>query len=192
MQKTKPTKPQTPASVLAAIKANDSVFLERLYVENYPKIEALVIKNSGTRDHAKDIYQEAFLALWKNVKQGSFATDKQDSVRAYLYTIAKNKWMDYLRSADYKKSMVSDQLDKGAFTKEGAKEVPSDTNQERLQQTMQAFSSLGEPCKSILSKFYFEKTSIAAIASEFNLDPASAKNKKYRCMQKLRTIALNK
>ena len=55
---------------------------------------------------------------------------------------------------------------------------------------MLAFKNLGEACKSLLSKFYFEKKSMNVIAKELALDSASTRNKKYRCMQKLREIAL--
>jgi len=56
---------------------------------------------------------------------------------------------------------------------------------------MHAFKGLGAPCKDLLMKFYFEKKSMKDIAEELQLDAASTRNKKYRCMQKLRELALN-
>ena len=56
---------------------------------------------------------------------------------------------------------------------------------------MTAFSTLGEACQELLVKFYFEKQSMTEIAESLNLDAASTRNKKYRCMERLRKKALN-
>jgi len=55
---------------------------------------------------------------------------------------------------------------------------------------MEAFEGLGDACKTLLTKFYFEKKSMKEIAHELQLDAASTRNKKYRCMQTLRELAL--
>lgn len=179
------------SDIVSAIKANDNDVLKSIYTTNYHKIETLVIKNNGTKDHAKDIYQEAFLALWKNVKLDKFSPKNESSIHGYLYTIAKNKWMDYLRSNNYKKIIVSDQINDLNASKVDNGKIDDDIlNEKRLSYVMQAFRNIGEPCKSLLRQFYFDKKSMKDIASELQLDAASTRNKKYRCMQKLREIAL--
>ena len=60
----------------------------------------------------------------------------------------------------------------------------------RLEDVMLAFKNLGEACKSLLRMFYFEKKSMKFIAEELALDSASTRNKKYRCMEKLRASIL--
>lgn len=177
---------------IEAIKVNDIVALKHLYKINYPKVEVLVLKNNGTKEHAKDIFQDAFLALWKNVKQDKFVPQNESSINGYLYTIAKHKWMDYLRSKDYKKTVVYSALtDTAALDDDLSKTTDDNINDERLQNVMHAFKGLGAPCKDLLMKFYFEKKSMKDIAEELQLDAASTRNKKYRCMQKLRELALN-
>ncbi|WP_298902295.1 sigma-70 family RNA polymerase sigma factor [uncultured Psychroserpens sp.] len=172
------------------IKDNDAVALKSIYAANYFKVEALVLKNNGTKEHAKDIYQEAFLAVWQNIKQDKFTPKNESSVHGYLYTIAKNKWMDFLRSKEYKKTMVSDQINNFNAPE---LDVDTDTNklkEQQLTNVMQAFKTLGEPCKSLLRQFYFDKKSMKDIAQHLQLDAASTRNKKYRCMQQLRALAL--
>jgi len=161
--------------VVNAIKDNDSKILRTIYANNYPKIEALVLKNNGTKDHAKDIYQEAFLAVWQNVKQDKFIPVSESSVNGYLYTIAKNKWMDVLRSQGYKKTIVASQLQHFEIKDEENNGIDDDIlKDKRLEDVMLAF----------------KKKSMNLIAEELSLDSASTRNKKYRCMQKLRQIAL--
>jgi len=178
-------------NLITAIKNNDSIALKGIYTTNYPKIEALVLKNSGTRDHAKDIYQDAFLAVWQNIKQDKFIPRNESSINGYIYTIAKNKWMDVLRSQGFKKTIIASQLNYFEIKDEENNGIDDDILKEkRLEDVMQAFKNLGEACKNLLRKFYFEKKSMNLIAEELALDSASTRNKKYRCMKKLKEIAL--
>lgn len=177
--------------VIDAIKNNDSSTLKSIYTKNYPKVEILVLKNNGTKEHAKDIYQEAFLAVWQNIKQDKFVPATESSINGYLYTIAKNKWMDVLRSKGYKKTIVASQLQHFEIKDEENNGINDDIlKDKRLEDVMLAFKNLGEACRSLLRKFYFEKKSMNLIAEELSLDSASTRNKKYRCMQKLRQLAL--
>lgn len=179
--------------VVDAIKRNDAVVLKHFYKNNYPKIETLVLKNNGTKAYAKDIFQEAFLAVWQNVKQDKFIPQSESSINGYLFTIAKNKWMDVLRSQGYNKTIVASQMSYFEIKDEENNGMDDDILKEkRLEDVMQAFKNLGDACQNLLSKFYFEKKSMKNIAEELQLDSASTRNKKYRCMQKLRAIALNK
>ena len=62
-------------------KNNDEQVLKYLYVTNYAKIEKYVLSNSGTIDEAKDIYQEAFIAVWRNVQLDKVSFDTPDKVK---------------------------------------------------------------------------------------------------------------
>ena len=84
---------------IEAIKANDHGFLQWLYREYYPQTEAYVLQNSGTTDEAKDVYQEAFIAMWRNVQMNRFEPKNDHSLAAYLLQIAKHKWLDHLLNA---------------------------------------------------------------------------------------------
>ncbi|SDH97080.1 RNA polymerase sigma factor [Winogradskyella thalassocola] len=190
MQEKKPTL-SLDNSLIEAVKNNNTQVLKNLYVHNYPKIEILVLKNSGTKDAAKDIYQEAFLAVWQNIKQNKFVPQTESSINGYIYTIAKHKWLDVLRSQGYKKTIVASQLEHFEIKAEENNDIDDDIlKDKRLENVMLAFKNLGDACKSLLRKFYFEKKSMNVIAKELALDAASTRNKKYRCMQKLKEIAL--
>ncbi|HRV55906.1 MAG TPA: sigma-70 family RNA polymerase sigma factor, partial [Mangrovimonas sp.] len=124
---------------------------------------------------------------------GKFIPQDQTSVNGYLYTVAKNKWMDYLRSNKYKKTkLVEDErqleIHQDSFFSTSIDDKIE--NERLLDKAMDAFKNLGLPCKNLLMKFYFEKKSMREIAEELELDEASTRNKKYRCMEKLRELAL--
>ena len=166
------------------IQNNNDTVLKKLYQQNYFKTEGFIVKNNGSSSQAKDIYQEAFIAVWQNVKNGNFVPKNETALQGYLYQIAKNKWIDYLRSNQYKKTTQ--------FTVEitTQAEVLYEENQEfdqRLNLIETHFKRLGGECKELLKSFYYEKKSLREIAKLFEINEASARNKKYRCIQQLKT-----
>ena len=46
--------------------------MQQLYVENFDRVKQFVLRNNGTLDDAKDIYQEAYLSVWRNIRGISF------------------------------------------------------------------------------------------------------------------------
>ena len=182
----------TPEILIEAFKRNEPAVLKEVYVSNYPKIEILVLNNNGSKDQAKDLYQEAFLAVWQNIKQNKFLPKTNSSINAYLYTIAKNKWMDYLRSNGYKKTIMASELNYFEPAEEENNGIDDDIlKDKRLEDVMLAFKDLGQACKNVLRMFYFEKKSMNLIADELQIDSGSVRNKKYRCMQRLKEVVLN-
>lgn len=154
-------------------------------------MERHIQQNNGTTEQAKDIYQDAFVAVWQQVKNGKFIPVNETAINGYLFQIAKNKWVDYLRSGTYKKtSPLNDSI---TIAEEDTDYLESNLEEEtRLKETYAVFKVLGDSCKNLLTQFYFYKKSLREIAEELNLDEASARNKKYRCMQKLREMLLEK
>lgn len=172
--------------LINAFRSNDSSLLQSFYASNYHKSEAYILKNNGNKDHAKDTYQDAFIAVWKNIKTNKFEPKNENALSGYLYQIVKHKWMDYLRSSAYKKSTsLTD------FKVIREDDSIYDTAYDRKIETVKTvFKTLGEPCQSLLSSFYYTKLSLREIATQLNIGEASARNKKYRCMEKLKALVL--
>ncbi|HYO23063.1 MAG TPA: RNA polymerase sigma factor [Flavisolibacter sp.] len=168
---------------LAAIRENDEAALKALYTENYRKVEAYVLANSGTADEAKDVYQEAFIAVWRNIQLNKFAPVSETSLGGYLYQVAKNKWLDHLRSSHYQKVVALDGKEN-----EAAVEEQSDNREAYLLAVRKNFAKLGSTCRELLQRFYFQKESLRTIGMAFQWTEATAKNNKYRCLQQLREL----
>ncbi|RFN58856.1 RNA polymerase sigma factor [Marixanthomonas ophiurae] len=175
--------------LITAIKGNNERALHKLYTENFYKTEQYVLKNNGTMPQAKDIYQEAFIAVWRNIKDGKFVPKNETAVQGYLYQIAKYKWLDYLRSSRFKKTTSLEPLENNLEI--DISETINTETEIKHKQTMNAFEKLGAECKKLLTDFYYNKKSMRKIASEFNIEEASARNKKYRCINKLRALTLS-
>ncbi len=166
-----------------AIKANDESALKSLYEDNYFKVEMYVLNNNGTSQDAKDIFQEAFIAAWRNIQLDKFYPENESALQGYIYRIAKNKWLDHLRSAHYKKTIE---------LKETAETLPEDMLSEEdtqyITEVKNKFRQLGKNCREVLTRFYYKKQSMRTIAEKFEWTEATAKNNKYRCLQRLREL----
>jgi RNA polymerase sigma factor (sigma-70 family) len=168
--------------------ANDEQFLKFIYQSNYHKIAGYVMDNSGTHEDAKDIYQEAFVAVWRNLQLGKVSFVVFDHVKGYLFRIAQHKWIDELRKR--KKQTVTLQFDKAE--QETAWKPLDPDDEDYLQRVETAYAAMGEPCRQLLNRFYFQKQPLRDIAAAFSWTEATAKNNKYRCLQKLRNFVFTK
>ena len=176
------------AELIAAIKANDSIALKPFYIANYRKTQSLVLNNSGTEEDAKDVYQDAFIIVWNNIKNNTFIPIHETAIEGYLFSIAKNKWLDTVRSSRFKKTNTI--INEAILNEEVNELYQDDFFDLKLKSTMNAFKNLGQPCKELLTTFYFEKKSLKDIAILLNIEEATARNKKYRCMEKLRSLVI--
>ncbi|MBC8767752.1 sigma-70 family RNA polymerase sigma factor [Arenibacter sp. BSSL-BM3] len=180
---------RTQEETFVGVLQNNDLVLRSLYEGVYPKVRHFILQNNGVEDQAKDMFQEAFVATWKNVKDGKLKKDNGLNVEAYLFTIAKNKWLDYLRSSRYKKTTRVDKVIHLRLDVEEEESEPSQ-DQDEMVAMQRAFKQLGEKCKMVLKLFYYERKSMDEISSELQITSASVRNQKYRCMEKLRLLSL--
>ena len=79
--------------ITLAIKAGSEDLFRSVYRAEYTNLLHFV--NSYTRNHqdAEDLVQETMLAIWNNRE----SLDPGRNLRSYIYTIARNKSLNYLR-----------------------------------------------------------------------------------------------
>ena len=166
------------------IKKNDAATLKELYKSNFAKVKRYVLKNSGDEQQAKDVYQEAFLAMWRNIKDDKFSSESETAINGYLFQIAKHKWLDQVRSVRYKNTtFINRDLEYN--------EPETDENEvqnRKIKIVMESLANLGERCQLLLKLFYFERKPFKEIAEIMAMDEASARNAKYRCQEQLKKM----
>lgn len=170
----------TQEQLVEGVRANDAAILKWLYQSQFPKVRKFVLDNNGDEDQAKDLFQEAFIAVWHNLKENKFTSENGTALTGYLYQIAKNKWLDYLRSSQFKKTV---------FLQTEHDKIDEEDDPEWMQYrslVAAEIKNLGENCREILRRFYFAKESMELIAKAFHWTEATARNTKYRCIQRLR------
>lgn len=177
--------------LIKGVQTNDESILKLVYQKNYHKTEKYILGNSGSKEQAKDIYQEAFITVWENVQDNKFVPQNQTALNGYIYTVAKNKWLDFLKSSRFKKTSSIDtieyKIEEQDETNDRTEEVEKN---KKITKVITSFNQIGDACKQLLTIFYYENKSLREIANELNITEASARNKKYRCLEKLRSSAL--
>ncbi len=164
---------------------NDGRSIAKFYQSNFNKTRSYVLKNSGTEADAKDIYQEAFIVLWRKVTEERGFIKSESSAAGFLYQVSKHKWLDQLKSSRLK--LKAELLDNQSYKQPQSEE---DENEVRLKEMKEGFNKLGAQCRELLTLFYYADKSMDEIGETLQLNSASARNQKYRCMKKLRELVV--
>ena len=136
-------------------------------------VKKYINTNNGTTDDAKDIFQDALVILYKNVQDKNFTLTAP--LATYMLGVVKNLWLQELRRRN--KIPVAVQQTEIA-------EVIV-TEERNFDIAKSAFNLLGERCRKLLIMFYFKNKSYKELASFLGFgDERTAKNQKYRCLQK--------
>lgn len=166
-------------ALLKGILEADSRRIQQVYDQALPAVIRWVAENNGTEQDARDVFQEAMIALFRKLEGGDFTLSC--TLTSYLRILCRNLWLVRLR--DGKKFQ--------ATPLEGIEAV--DLSHDMLEQLGQAerqrlffkhFDALGEKCRRILSLF-FDKTPLAEIAQQLGTSEGYIKKRKFECKEKL-------
>lgn len=166
---------------------NDEQAIAKFYNTNFNKVRSYVLKNSGTEQDAKDVYQEAFIVLWRKVTEEIGFIKSESKAAGFLYQVSKNKWLDQLRSSRVK--LKTELSENGIYAEPESEE---DEYEVRLKEMKNALHKLGSQCKELLTLFYYAQKSMDEIGQNLKMNSASARNQKYRCMKQLRELVMKK
>ncbi|MGC1471571.1 MAG: sigma-70 family RNA polymerase sigma factor [Psychroserpens sp.] len=145
----------------------------------YPRIEKLILSKGGSKADANDVFQEALIILYRNLKTSNFKLTA--SFYTYIYSVSRFVW------SDLQKSHTKQQLQElNAQEVQIFQEV---IEEKKYQLAERAFLELGERCQQLLQLFYHKTMSFKDIAKVMQFKSSKiAKNQKYKCLQKAKTI----
>jgi RNA polymerase sigma factor (sigma-70 family) len=170
----------TVEAILEGLKTSDSNVLEYVYKKYFPIVRFFVIKNSGTDEDAKDVFQEAIILIYKRLKDGSL--DLTCAFKTYLYSVCRILWLRQLEKKKVRNEVVADnqvfiQLDEDI---EG-----SAAEQEQFRIYQKHFQLLHKDCQEILQLF-LKKVPLKEIAQKMNIKSDKyLKKRKYACKEAL-------
>lgn len=165
---------------LDGLKSGNQKLLNKIYASNYPVIEKMILKNSGSTDEAKDIFQDAMMVFYKNTAKESF--ELTASIGTYLYAISRRLWLKQLKE---KSKLSYDQKDTvvEAFDFELISKNPDET----MLKVVELLKKKGKNCLEILKRIYFNNQSFDHIASDLGYASGQVvREQKYRCIKRVR------
>ena len=170
--------------LLKGLALNDSKAIEIIYKDNFSMVQAYILHNNGNYDDARDIFQEAIIALYEKAQTDSFVLTCQ--IKTYLYSICRRLWLKRLQQMGRYSNQVNS-LDETVLVEDDI-EIHEKRNAEFAIMD-RAMNSLGEPCKGLLEGYYLKKMGMQELANEFGYTNAdNAKNQKYKCLQRLKKL----
>ncbi len=171
-------------ALLKGLALNDSKAIETIYRDNFSMVQAFILQNNGSYDDARDIFQEAMIALYEKAQSESFVLTCQ--IKTYVYSICRRLWLKRLQQLGRYANRV-DSLEETVPVEEDL-EIHEKRNAEFAIMD-RALNSLGEPCKSLLEGYYLKKMGMQELAAEFGYTNAdNAKNQKYKCLMRLKKL----
>lgn len=171
-------------ALLAGLAANEADAIESIYRDNFGIIQSFILKNNGTHDDARDVFQEAMIILFGKARSGSFVLNCQ--LQTFLYSVCRRLWLKRLHKMNFI-AQASDTLSETVSVEEDIELHEKKDNDFMLMEA--AMKKLGEPCKSLIEAFYMAKKTMPEIAEAFGYTNAdNAKTQKYKCLVRLKKI----
>jgi RNA polymerase sigma-70 factor (ECF subfamily) len=153
------------------------------------KLKAYAIRCGANQSDAEEIVQEALLNVWH---KAHLFNPKAASANTWLYTIVRNKRIDFVRKLR-PDLVVSDDLwpeSKAAIESDTAPNIENEYESDLNAQILRTLiMELPEEQRQIVYKVYFEGKSHSEIAGELNLPLGTIKSRLRLAMKKLDTLA---
>lgn len=161
------------------IRLGNRTILDDIYVQFFPQIQGFILKNSGTVEDAKDIFQEALLIVYNNAQDPDFKLTCKFS--SYLYSICRNTWFKQTRNK--KKHLLEEDADSIQIDQDEIEEAIIWL--ERYKIYKRQFNNISEKCQQLL-KLYLEGIDMKTIAKKFGFaNVAYARKRKFKCKEQL-------
>ncbi|HRG59649.1 MAG TPA: sigma-70 family RNA polymerase sigma factor [Bacteroidia bacterium] len=171
--------------IIAALRNNDDSVLNVLYKLYFGSINHFIITNSGSEDDAKDIFQEAIIVFYQNIRNQNFELNCK--IKTYLYSVSRLMWLKKIKKAS---AIVGDITDfEGFITIDDTEAANLEEREIQFNKMAVALSELGEPCKTLIEDFYIKQLSMSQISEKFGYTNSdNAKTQKYKCLMRLKKL----
>lgn len=167
---------------IEGIRVGDKRVLNEIYKKFYARTQYMVVRNSGTEEDARDLFQEALVAVYDRVSGRPLELTCKFST--FLYSICRNLWLKQLRKRNVHFIDVTDADAEDALPQEDELEEVTLWH-DRYQLYMKKFAEIGEQCRKLLLRF-MQGADMKTIAAEFGFaSEAYAKKRKFKCKEQL-------
>jgi RNA polymerase sigma factor (sigma-70 family) len=169
-------------TLIQGISKQDNKTYQWIYDYWFISVKAYVRKNSGNENDAQDLFQNALLDLYLNIKIGKYKDEQP--MKNYFMMICQYKWLNHLR-----KNKRQQTFELQTQNLEAEDYIEAVLFKEELLNLLEKYlSKMTDSCKAVLSAFYYEKKRLSVIAEENNWTLNFAKKKNYDCRQKLKKV----
>jgi RNA polymerase sigma-70 factor, ECF subfamily len=158
------------------MEAPETALMRVLYDEHAAALWRYAMRLTGDRARSEDVVQETLLRAW----QHPGVADGDRSVRAWLFTVARNMIIDERRSARFRNEVGS--LDS----------APEDTAPNEVDSALDrlligdAIAQLSEDHRAVIRRSYYLGWSTAQIAADLDIAEGTVKSRLHYAIRALR------
>lgn len=171
---------ETDKALLEALSRGHGAGTKKVYDLALPSVIDWVCKNNGSESDARDIFQEALIALFIKLDKGDF--ELTCTLKSFLRIVCRNLWLTRLRDSKANKTSPLDGIEH--TIEDDMTDIITETDRQRL--FINHFNQLGADCRQLL-RLFFDKISFAEIAVQLNTSVGYIKKKKFKCKERLVT-----
>lgn len=167
--------------ILRAFLENDPAVLTGVY-KYFEEIRRLVLSNSGSEDDARDLFQEAMLAMLLKAQQGKKFPQDAD-FQWYFKSVCWNLWLKLLKR---RSKEVTFRPDWEFKTRDFAEEVNEDILLQEQQQLIDRhLARMSQRCRQLI-QWWSEKVPMIEIAARMGYSSdVVARNETRNCRMRL-------
>ena len=180
------------AELIRAAQQGDKAAFEELVRQYDQPVLRLAVHLTGSEHEARDIYQEAFLKVYRNL--GSFRFEC--SFYTWVYRIVTNLCMDHLRRRQVRKEdsgvrVTSEGEEVNLLEQHPDERAGASPEQELMRREMgkriaQALTKLSPRERMVFEMKHYQGLKLRTIGEALNTSEETAKNTLFRATQKLR------
>lgn len=143
---------------------------------------------SWDEDFEKELLIDSVRELYFAIKRDKYQKKENIKLSTYFYKIVQYTLSNKLRKLKKDFVPIEEADNLGNLSEDSIESIVIKKEEEEEQKSKLADSlkKLSTKCQNILRLFYFEKLKLEKIAKKLGITLESARNRKWRCMQKLR------
>lgn len=174
---------------IEALLNNDTVLIKEVYQKLGPEVRNFVLKNSGSLQDAKDIFQETIAGILLNVRKEKFTLTVPFG--GYAYRIYRNKWIDELKKRGRKKVTINDLERYKNNIDPFIETFERDFSEIRFDILSECLKKLSDRYQNIIKAYYYDKLKGEEIKNKFKFPSVGAVRKAmYDCRENLKKCML--
>jgi len=168
--------------LIQALLANDNKGVAEIYRRYAGRIEQFICANSGSSADARDIFQEALIAITHQARRPGFVLNCP--FEAYLYLVCRGKWFNELKRR--KRNQVTISETEGFMEKSEADALAESTLLEEARQQLfhRFFEKLSENCRALL-KLSWSGVAMEVVSDQMGISYGYARKRKSECIAQL-------